>query len=210
MMKRKDEAERDPTGYGTMQSGEDMTEPQYHASEQNAGWFIDAMTTTQELGRIDPPALHGRRREWREWHETSGEMFTRTRGKWLTISGITSCLFTFALAVVWRHGHGTDMPLTYVLPLYAVSLGAIAIGCLEYLHRPNRAVQQQCLDRIADLEHAADQLAELMDEELQQRFYQGVGWQARNANAARTGTENNATRPDGRNSGEVLRFRQRG
>jgi hypothetical protein len=173
--------------------------------------------TTQDLGgRIRGIARPGPATPPTEWIDRPGvEQHVRTRGKWMIITGVAITLLTAALAIVWEVGNKGEMPLAAVLPLQAVGLGGIAIGLMEYLARPHRRAQQRCLehvdhclDRIDHLEVVMLDVVGLMSEELQQQFYQGSAWQARNQFFADTGSEN--ARPINKSGiGGVVPFRPR-
>jgi hypothetical protein len=146
------------------------------------------------------------------------EQHIRTRGRWLTISGIVVTLLTAGIAGVWHGGFQQDMPLAFALPLQSLGVGAIAIGALEYLSRPSRHAQRELLGRVGDLEAGLGgrishleaglhDLVGLLDEDKQQSWYRGYAARTRDEQRARTGTDN--ARSLGR-PGEVLRFRRNG
>lgn len=143
----------------------------------------------------------------RPWYETpSAEEHVRTRGRWLLIAGTAVGILTFALSVVWNIGFHRPMPAAYVLPLYSLAFGAVAIGGQEYLTRAARHESGMCLYRVGQLERHVNALVDLLDEELKQRYYRGVADQAR-TQIPMTGTEH--ARPLDKPSGEVLRFPRR-
>jgi hypothetical protein len=164
-------------------------------------------TTTQDLGaRYAARAAVAQPR--RPWYETAGaEEHVRMRGRWLIIAGVAVGLLTLLLATVWDQGFDVDMPTGYLLPLYAIAFGAVAIGGMEYLSRPNRYASDRCLHRINQLERQVETLVGLLSEELSQRYYQGVGEGAK-IHAQMTGTEH--ARPlEKYRTGEVVDFRRR-
>jgi hypothetical protein len=167
----------------------------------------DEANTTQDLGaRYIAQAAVARPRK--PWYETpSAEEHVRMRGRWLIIAGVAVGLLTLLLATVWDQGFNREMPAGYLLPLYAVAFGAVAIGGMEYLSRPNRYASDVCIHRINQLERQVETLVGLLSEELSQRYYQGVADQAK-AQIEMTGTEH--ARPLGRyRTGEVLKFPRR-
>jgi hypothetical protein len=134
------------------------------------------------------------------------EQHVRTRGKWMTIAGLITVALTFILDVVWNEGFNYDMPVGYVLPLYAIAFGAVAVGGMEYLSRHHRQALVQCIDQVAKVERGMFALVDLMDEDKKQAFWQGYSAHAKDQ-LRQTGTDN-AT--GGRfRTGEVLHFRQR-
>lgn len=177
--------------------------------EQTDRRHEEESSTTQDLGRrakgIAARPVPGAPGEW--INRPGVEQHIRTRGKWMIICGATVTLFTAALAVVWDASHAGQMPLAVLLPLHAFGLGGIAIGLLEYLARPHRSAQQRCLDRLDQLELVMLDVVGLMSEELQQQFYQGTAWQARNQFVSDTGTEN--ARPLNTLRAQVVDLRQR-
>jgi hypothetical protein len=186
-----------------------MTEPQY--PPERTAQLADEGATTQDLGRRATgraarpvPAPAG---EW--FDRPTAEVHIRTRGKWMIISGAAITLLTAALAIVWDAGHD-EMPLAVIVPLQALGLGGVTMGCLEYLARPHRSAQQRCLDRINQVELAVLELVGLMDEDKQQAFYNGAAWQVRNDYISGTGTGTENARPLNKYRTEgVVPFRQR-
>jgi hypothetical protein len=186
-----------------------MTEP--HPPERTKH-VTDEGTTTVDLGAKKfagkaPPRPAAPRTAW--YDEPHAEQHIRLRGRWLIICGVLMGGLTFVLAVVYDHGFGEDLPLTYALPLYAFSLGGIAVGTLEYLNRPTRRALHRSLSRIDQLELGLIDLVALMEEDKRCTWYQGYAARTRDERGQGTGTEN--ARPLGKyRAGEVLRFRQRG
>jgi hypothetical protein len=156
----------------------------------------DGGTTIDLLRRY--PRLPGRRQT------RVDEIYVQARGKWLMIGGGVTTALVLAISVIWNTGFD-DMPDSYLLPAYFLSLGAIAIGCLEYLNRPSRRAQRHCLDQIGQVRGELLLLVSLLDEKLKQRFYEGAAQQERDSWAG-TGTEN-ARRIDAR--AEVLDIRSK-
>jgi hypothetical protein len=137
------------------------------------------------------------------------DLESRARGRWMTRIGAVVTAATLLVAIVWDVGFGEDMPLAYVLPLYAFAIGAVGIGVLEKLSRPMRASQELLLRKVFGLEAGMRLLAELLPEELHTRFYKGVAYSVREGISA-TGTgRDNPYIGAGSNGGEVLEFRQR-
>jgi hypothetical protein len=134
------------------------------------------------------------------------EEHIRSRGKWLTICGGIIGMFTLLLTIVWDLGFEREMPLAYMLPLYAIALGAVSIGCLEYLNRPARHMQDRMIDQVARLEFNLNFLVDLMDESLKQRYYHGFAAGARATEM--TGTDSAKPTNRGR-TGDVVQFRGR-
>lgn len=167
----------------------------------------DEGIATQDLGaRYAASApVAGRRRPW---YETAGaEEHIRTRGRLLIFAGLSFSILTFVLAVVWEQGFGNEMPVGYLLPLYAIAFGSVAIGGLEYLHRPTRYSVDLCLYRNKQLERQVSALVELLNEQLQQKYYEGMAEGAKVGPIQLTGTED--ARPLGKYQGEILNFRRR-
>jgi hypothetical protein len=145
----------------------------------------------------------------RPWYETSSaEEHVRTRGRWLIISGLAFGALTFIIATIWDKGFTGEMPLAYLLPLYGISFGGVAIGGMEYLSRPTRYGSALCLHRINELERQTSVLVGLLDEQLKQQYYLGMAEGARIRPPQMTGTEHSGTFTRDR-SGDVLRFRRR-
>lgn len=149
-------------------------------------------TTTQDLNRRAPaPAQVG-----------APEQRLRTCGLWMIASGSVTVALTLVIAVVWYVGFGTNMPSAFLMPFYGVGFGAVTLGCIEHLGRTSRAAQQDALKRLARLEDGVAALADLLPEEMHQRWYAGFGAGAREVR--HTGTDMRAT---GR--ADVLKMRQR-
>lgn len=177
------------------------------SGQHNPNRACDEGTTTQDLGaRYAATAAVAQPRK--PWYETpSAEEHVRMRGRWLMIAGIVMIVLTFLLATVWLQGFDDDMPIGFLLPLYATAFGALAIGGMEYLSRPNRYASDRCLHRINELERQVAGLVGLLGEELRQQYYQGVADQAK-AQISMTGTEH--ARPLGKyRTGELLKFPRR-
>jgi hypothetical protein len=134
------------------------------------------------------------------------EQLVRTRGNWMTVAGVVVSALTFALNIVWNEGFDGDMPVGYVLPLYAIGFGAVAVGGMEYLSRHHRKALVEQIQQSAKIERGLFALVDLMDEQLQQRWYGGYGTATREQ-LRQTGTDSHAGRRAG--TGDVLRFRQR-
>jgi hypothetical protein len=139
-------------------------------------------------------------------HRGVHEEHVRSRGKWLAISGSIIGVFTLAIAVMWELGFEREMPVAYALPLYALALGAVSIGCMEYLSRPTRIMQERMIAQVAQLESNLGFLVELMDESLKQQYYRGVAAGARATEM--TGTDNPRPTNRGR-TGDVVPIRGR-
>ena len=139
-------------------------------------------------------------------HRGAHEEHVRSRGKWLVICGGIVGVFTLAIAILWDLGFEDDMPAAYMLPLYAIALGAVSIGCMEYLSRPTRDMQTRIVAQIMQLESNLGFLVELMDEQLKQQYYRGAAATARATEM--TGTD--SPRPTNRGrTGDVVQFRGR-
>jgi hypothetical protein len=122
-------------------------------------------------------------------HPAVVEARIQARTKYLIIFGLVLTAAIAAGAALWHAGHGSFLPAVYAIPLYAVSCGAVLVGCLEYITRHSRA--QQALALQIALQVQADQLrlVGLLDEELQQRWYSGYVARAEDdLSALRTGT----------------------
>lgn len=167
----------------------------------------DEGTTTIDLGARYAATAPVASRRHTPWYESSGaEEHVRTRGRWLIIAGLATGALTFILATVWLQGFDDDMPIGFLLPLYATAFGAVSIGGMEYLSRPTRYASDLCLHRINELERQVETLVSLLGEELKQQYYQGM---AAGAKVQMTGTEN--ARPlEKYRKGELLDFRRRG
>jgi hypothetical protein len=162
---------------------------------------------TQDLGiraTGSASAIPAQALEW--FDQPHAEQHVRTRGKWMIMSGVVVTLLVTALAVAWDIGRPDEMPLALLLPLQAFGLGAIALGCLEWLNRPSRSMLRRCLTRVDQLEMALVDLVGLMDEDKRQAWYQGYANRAKDER--RTGTEN--SRPvNWDRSGDVIKLRRR-
>jgi len=142
------------------------------------------------------------------WWETAGaEEHVRTRGRFLIISGLAVGVLTFVLAAVYARGFNDDMPITYLLPLYAISFGAVAIGGMEYLSRPNRYSIELNQHKINELQRQVTVLVGLLSEEMKQQYYRGMAEGAK-MRPQLTGTEDSRSFSR-EHSGDVLRFRRR-
>lgn len=168
----------------------------------------DEGITTEDLGARYAASARVGRPPRTPWYETAGaEEHVRTRGRWLMIAGIAMGLLTFVLATVWWQGFDNDMPIGFLLPLYAIAFGAVAIGGIELISRPNRYASALCLHRINQLDRQVEGLVGLLSEELKQQYYLGVADQAKAQTQMMTGTDN--SRPERYRTGEVLNFRGR-
>lgn len=181
-----------------------MTEPPQHPAGRGRHLYDEGATTVDLKGTRYTATVPAPKPS--ESDQSSAEHITRTRGRWLIISGVVIALLSTALAEVWAAGFDDDMPLGLLLPLQAAGFGAIAIGCLEFLNRPARRAQRLMHARLDNVELAIMELVGLMAEDKQQQFYQGAAWQIRNE--LRTGTEN-ARGLNRYRTGDVLTFRPR-
>lgn len=144
----------------------------------------DSGTATQDFrSRFAPPEAP------RRTALTAAEQRLRTRGAWMVVTGCTTVALTVALAIVWRVGFGTDMPLTFVLPIYAAGFGSIGLGGMEYLSRHARHKHAEILARMDRLERTVTMLVELIPVEMQQQFHQGQAAAFREYFGTRTGTD---------------------
>lgn len=169
---------------------------------------LDEGSTTQDLGRrvtgVAPRPVPAPAGEW--FDQPGAEQHIRLRGRWMMVCGVVVTVLTGAVAIVWDAGLPGEMPLAALLPLQAVGLGGVAMGCLEILARPHRSVEQRCLDRVELVERAMLELVGLMDEDRQQQFYRGAAWTARNEFIAAGGEH---ARPLNQYRDSVVPFRQR-
>lgn len=175
--------------------GQEMTEPPHSPGGHALGG------TTIDL----TPA-----KAWYE--EPFAEEHIQARGRWLTILGIVTGAMTLLIAVIWRAGFGEHMPAAYVVPLYAIALAGLSLGCMEYLHRPTRRALLRSMQRSDRIEASITELVGLMSEELQQKFYRGAAWQARGQFHFETGTENarrikHHNTSTGNGTGDVVKLR---
>lgn len=163
--------------------------------------------TTVDLGTTYSASSPPPRLPEPAWEDTpTAESYIRTRGRWLIVLGTVVVLLTAGIALVWAGGYDQDMPLALLLPLETGGIGAIALGCMEYINRPMRRNQRLCLQRVEQLEFGLTSLVGLMDEELQQVWFRGYTTHARDIR--QTGTEDARSLSRYR-SGDVLKFRQR-
>ena len=141
------------------------------------------------------------------WYMTAeAETRVQTRGRWLIICGIALGAMTVFISVVWRLGLGGPMFIEISIPLWAISVGAVSVGCVEYLNRGARYTHARNAELVRQVERGLIRLVGLMSEELQHRFYRGAADLAR-AQSRRTGTDD--VRPAGRHNVEVVDFRSR-
>lgn len=178
----------------------DSPDPRHRTDDAGGG-------NTLDLRQAWPPRTVTSHRP--PWYQTpAAEVHVQTRGRWMIYSGITVGALTFLFAIAWRQlSDGRVMPIEYMLPLYAIAFGAISIGIVEYLNRGARYQHHLALDQNRATEQGMFALAELMDEQLKQKWFQVYA--AIKKDQLLTGTEN--ARPHGRvvRNGEVLDFRQK-
>lgn len=180
------------------------------AGQHDVDGISNQGSTTQDLGaryaaiaRVTAPLAA--KRPW--WEMPGAEQHVQTRGRWMIIGGAAVGVLILALSVVWNMGFSRPMPAAYVLPLYAFAFGAIAIGGMEYLSRSTRYVSDLAVYRINQVERQITALVGLLDEQLAQKYYEGVAEGARAVRPQMTGTEH--ARPLDKLEGEVLPFLRR-
>lgn len=130
------------------------------------------------------------------------EQRMRSRGVWMVTSGAGFVLLILLTAIVWHVGVGHFMPAVYAIPLYAVGFGLMFLGSMEIMFRPHRGVIRDVMAEMERVEQGLQQLAQLLPDEMQQRWYAGYSSGHVDGRQHLTGTD------DGPSAG-VVRLRQR-